>query len=270
MNPTSGQRFRPATLALTLSFTALVSAPAVLAAQEIQPTSIMVRVLAHDAKLIGTGVGGAHILIRDVQTGEVLAEGTQEGGTGDTDLIMGARERGATVFDTEGAAGFRAEIPLTVPTTVEIVARGPLGTPHATQRANTTLLMIPGVDMVGEGVVLTLYGFTVEMQRPSGAGFRVAAGEEVPVRARVTMLCGCPTEPGGLWDADDYAITAQWVRDGRVLDEAPLAWAGTTSEYLGGLTAPATPGPVTLRILAVDPGKANAGMVETMGAVITR
>ena len=92
-------------------------------------------------------------------------------------------------------------------------------------------------------------------------------GESVPVRARVTMLCGCPTEPGGLWDSDAYDIRAQWVRNGGVMDEAALAFAGTRSEYEGTLVAPPEAGPVTLRVLAVDARRANTGMVESVGRV---
>ena len=74
------------------------------------PTRVMVRVASHDAKIIGSGVGGARVTIRDQRTGSVLAEGIQEGGTGNTSLIMGTRERGASVYDTEVA---QVRLPLT-------------------------------------------------------------------------------------------------------------------------------------------------------------
>jgi hypothetical protein len=237
------------------------------AAQETVPTRIVVRVIANDAKIIGSGVGGAHVVIRNLESGEVLAQGVQEGGTGDTGLIMGARERHTTIFDTDGAAAFRAEIPLAEPTLVEIEARGPLGAAHATQIGTTTLLMIPGEHLDGEGVLMNLNGFTVELLDPEPAPFLAGAGDSVPVRAKVTMLCGCPTEPGGMWDSNDFDIRAQWVRDGRILAEATLSFSGTRSEYEGVLAAPAGAGPVTLRVIAVDADRANTGMVEATGRV---
>lgn len=241
----------------------------------VPPTPLVVHVVSGDAKIIGSMVGGVHVLVREVATGRVLAEGVQEGGTGNTDLIMGPRERGMTVFDTEGAARFRAELAIDEPTMVEVVATGPLGSAEDaaaglrpdTRRASTTLLVVPGHGMEGDGVVLTLRGFTVSLLEPAAPGFSLGAGESMAVRARITMLCGCPTEPGGLWDADRFTLLAQWVRDGRVLAETPLEFAGTTSEYRAQLLVPAefAPGPVTVRVLAIDAERANTGMAEAPG-----
>lgn len=232
------------------------------------PTTVVVRVVSNDAKLIGSGVGGARVTIRDDATGEILARGTQEGGTGDTQGILAPRERAASVFDTEGAAAFESVLYLSAPRQVEIEALGPLGTAHARQRATRTVLLVPGEDLSGDGVVLTLHGFTVELLEPGGDGWRMTPGESFDLRARVTMLCGCPTEPGGLWDADRIGVRAQWVVDGRVVQEVPLAFAGTQSEYSATIRVPHESGRFTLRILASDPERANAGMVEIQGTVV--
>ena len=45
-------------------------------------TKVMVRAIARDAKIIGKGVGGARITIREVSSGKVLAEGMLQDGTG--------------------------------------------------------------------------------------------------------------------------------------------------------------------------------------------
>lgn len=228
-----------------------------LAGAQVTPTKLLVRVVANDAKIIGSGVGGARIVIRDASTGEVLATGIQEGSTGDTQLIMrDPIERGGKVFDTPGAAGYTAMLQLSKPTQVEVVVEGPLGTAHAMQRASKTVLMVPGQDLEGEGVIVVLYGFTVEIQSPAESTVTDGALE---VRARVTMLCGCPTEPGGLWDSDQIEITARLVKDGRVVAEVPLAFAGQTSIYRGTIT-PSGSGEAELQIIAVDVGRANTGM----------
>ena len=253
--------------ALASASGALVAVPAPGQAQAPVPTTVTVRVVSNDAKLIGSGVGGARITIRDDATGEILARGVQEGRTGDTEGILASRERGDAVFDTEGAAAFETVLSLSAPRRVEIEALGPLGTPHARQRATKTLLLVPGEELTGNGVVLTLHGFTVELLEPEGGPFRLAPGESVPVRARVTMLCGCPTEPGGLWDAERISIRAQWVVAGRVVGEAPLSFTGTRSEYSATLEAPGEGGRATLRILATDAERANAGMVEAQGTI---
>jgi len=226
------------------------------------PTRVMVRAVANDAKIIGSGVGGARITVVDARTGALLARGVQAGGTGSTRKIMvEPRERGETVYDADGAAGFVAELELEEPTLVRIEAEGPLGTPHATRRASRTMLLVPGKDVLGDGVVLTLYGFTVELLEPTSDPSE-SAGERIPVRARVTMLCGCPTEPGGLWNSDEYTIEARIVDgEGTVLEKAPLSYAGTTSTYRGRIRVPSGEG-LSLQVLAMDPGKANFGQVR--------
>jgi len=217
-------------------------------------THVTVRALAHDAKLIGSGVGGARIAILDAGSGDTLAAGLQRGGTGDTDLIMRSpHERGRVIYDTKGAAGFTATLSLSAPTRVRIVAEGPLGNPDATVRASVTTLLVPGRDVGGDGIVLDLHGLAVSPQAPASAGSGPLA-----VRATVTMLCGCPITPGGLWDADSVDVRARLVRDGKVVAEAPLAYAGRASTFQGRITPPG-PGEYRLVVLASEPSRANFG-----------
>jgi hypothetical protein len=138
-----------------------------------------------------------------------------------------------------------------------VTARGPLDYPHAQQRTSKTLLLMPGEHVTGDGIVLTLHGFIVEALRPTERS--VAAGETLAVRARVRMMCGCPTKPGGLWDSSRYTIRAELVgRDGGVVAASPLSYAGTTSEYEGTVTVPEG-GATQLRVTAVDAERVNAG-----------
>ena len=131
-------------------------------------TNITVRVVSCDAKVIGSLVGGCRVTIRHRLSREVLAEGFHGGGSGDTESIMKQpRQRGTTVFATEGAAAYTACLLLTEPTPVEIIAEGPLAYPQALQRASTTTWLIPGKDAPGEGFILQLHGFIVEVMSPA-------------------------------------------------------------------------------------------------------
>lgn len=252
----------PLALALALALT-LPAAPRAVEAQG-TPTRVMIRAVAHDAKIIGSGVGGARISVYDARTGERLARGVQEGGTGNTDLLVREpRARAEPVHDTEGAAGFLAELELERPTRVRIEAEGPLGTPHATWTASRSMLLVPGEHVLGDGVILELYGFTVELLEPAPDAASAAGGDALPVRARVTMLCGCPTEPGGLWDSSRYHIEARLVRDdGSVVETTPLSFAGETSVYRGRIDLPADAAGLTLQVLAMDAERGNFGMAE--------
>jgi len=163
------------------------TAPFSFAADQI-PTKIIVRVISKDAKVIGSGVGGALVRIKNLETGEVLAQGKQEGGTGDTDLIMvQPRQRGEAVYGTPSAALFQAEIPLSKPTPVEIYAEAPLGHLQAIQKGTKTLMLIPGKHILGEGVLIELDGLIVSILEPAPAA-GLNGGRKVTVKADVRML----------------------------------------------------------------------------------
>ena len=228
------------------------------------PTRVTVRAVSNDAKLLQDPVGGARITIRNAETGQVLARGTQRGNSGSTERIMRQpHARGDTLYATDGAAKYETTLVLRRPTPVIIEAEGPLAYPQAMQRAEKTLLLVPGEDIVGDGITLTLHGFIVEVLSPETYA---AASDSINIRTRVRMLCGCPTEPGGLWDPSRYDLRAQLVNgDGDVLTEASLSFAGTTSEYDGTLPLPdRLPETLSVRVLATDAERANFGMAETV------
>lgn len=236
---------------------ALAAVVAVPRATGAQTTRINVRVVSHDAKIIGDGVGGARVTVRDPATGRLLAEGIQRGGTGSTQsIVREPRGRGETIYDTQGAALFVAELELDEPTVVEFVGEGPLGYEHAMQRAAKRVLVIPGEHVLGDGVVLELHGFIVELLAPES----LRPGETASVTARVRMLCGCPHTPGGLWDADRIRVVARLYDGTRVIRESPMRYAGEPNLF-GGTISLAGVGPgVRLVAVALDPDRANFGI----------
>jgi hypothetical protein len=234
-------------------------APLVFAQSSGKETKIMIRAVARDAKVIGEHVGGARITVRDVATGQILAQGLQNAGTGNTDLIMNKpRERDATVYNTPDASGFLAVLNLERPTVVEVSAEAPLGNAQATQRTSKTLLVVPGEDILGEGILLEIHGFIVTPLSPL-AEAKVAVGSPLDVQATVTMACGCPTEPGGIWDSNKIRVVARVVRNGHVEAEVPLHYAGQQNTYAGTVPVSAV-GKMELDILALDPPNANFGI----------
>ncbi len=177
------------TLSFLVFFCLIISGlvPPAFSAEKI-PTKVIIRVVARDAQVIGSGVGGALIRIRNTETGEILAEGKQEGGTGSTERIMvQPRRRGETVYGTSGSASFEAKILLDRPTQVRIDAEAPLGYPQAIQKGSKTLTLIPGKDVTGEGIIIELSGLIVNILSPSSKE-KLKEGETVLVRADVRML----------------------------------------------------------------------------------
>jgi len=233
--------------------------PWILAQSSGVETRVMIRAIARDAKVIGEHVGGARITVKDAGTGQVLAQGMQAAGTGDTDIIMKKpRVRGTTVYGTPDASGFLAVLHIEKPTEVEITAEAPLGTPQATQRASTTMLLVPGQDVLGEGVLLEIHGFIVKPLAPQ-IDAKMKAESPFEVRATVTMACGCPIEPNGLWDANKIRVVARVIRDGKPESEIPMQYAGVQNTFSGSVSVN-KPGRVELQVLAMDGANANFGI----------
>src|SRR5580692_5619987 len=250
-----------------IAFAILLCASPLFAQTGGKETKIMIRAIARDAKVIGTHVGGARITVRDTATGEILAQGMQQGGTGDTDTIMKKpRTRGMALYNSPDASGFLAVLHLEKPTVVEISAEGPLGNAQATQRSSKTLLLVPGEDVLGEGILLEIHGFIVTPLAPLQDA-KVKAGSPFEVRATVTMACGCPTEPDGLWDANKIHVIARLLRDGKVESEIPMSYAGVQNTFHTDVPVTAA-GPLELQVLAMDPGSANFGMTREAIAIV--
>ncbi|MES1944457.1 hypothetical protein PC39_10087 [Salinisphaera sp. PC39] len=228
-----------------------------------EPTGITVRVLSKDAKFVGTSMGGVRITLRDAHTGETLATGLTRGGTGDTGRLMhedGGRRAGLA---DASAAAFETTLDLDAPRLVEVEAYGPLAQPQAAHRIVSTQWVVPGRDITGgDGWVLELPGFVVDVLAPPAHIKLSADTASVPVTANVTMMCGCPIEPGGLWDADDYEVTALVRRDGGKTRRVALDYAGETSRF-GGEIRVDGPGVYDVTVYAHDPGNGNTGLDRT-------
>lgn len=224
-------------------------------AAQAEPTHVMVRAQALDAKFIGTHMGGVRITLRDARTGAVLAKGVTSGGTGDTATIMKQpRLRGAAITNAD-TAGFDAVLDISNPTLVRAEAEGPVGKPASAIKVSSSLLVVPGRNIGGDGWVLTFPGLVIE---PAA---KPAADGSLQVSAKVTLMCGCPIEPGGVWNAANYTVEASLMQGQRTVAHIPLAYAGQASQFAGAFPSPA-PGRYVLRVLATDATSPNAGVVD--------
>ncbi len=227
-----------------------------------EPTDIVVRAISRDAKFIGDSMGGVRIILRDAQSGEVLAEGVTSGGTGDTKRLMETGKRREPLA-TEAAAGFRATIEIDQPRLVEVEAYGPLGQLQSAITVTSQQWILPGKHVrEGNGWTVEMPGFVVDILDPAAASSVKLPDVEVKLRANVVMMCGCPTSPGGLWDASRFQITAMIQRDGKTLAERALTYSGTTSEYQL-LLHPDAPGLYTVTVQAYDASTGNSGIDRT-------
>ncbi len=225
-----------------------------------EPTHITVRVLSRDAKFIGSSMGGARIVIADADTGAVLAEGLTEGGTGDTDRIMRQpRERHATL-STADAAAFHTTLDLTAPRRLRVTATGPMQPAHAAQSVSAEQWVLPGGHLSGgDGWLLEMPGFAVTVLHPEDGAIVSTASGHLSIEAEVTMMCGCPLMPGGLWDSTAYEITAVITRDGEAFASLPMQYAGSASRFEVRVDAGGA-GDYRVQVRAHDPANGNTGL----------
>ena len=101
-----------------------------------EPTDVVVRVISQDAKFIGDQMGGARIVLRDAETGQVLADGITTGGTGNTKQIMESTGR-SPIRATPDAAAFTTQLDLSQPTRVTAEVFGPLAQMQASSRVTS-------------------------------------------------------------------------------------------------------------------------------------
>ena len=225
-----------------------------------EPTEITVRVLSRDAKFIGSSMGGVQIILRDSETGEILARGITAGGTGNTSKIMHKDHGRRAQLADESAAKFTATLDLDAPRLIEVDAYGPLAQPQAAHRVVSSQWVVPGANLSGgDGWVLEMPGFVVDVLAPPAHVKLPAGTTSVPINANVTMMCGCPIEPGGLWDANAYTVKAVVKRNGDPWKSLDLAYAGSPSQFAGTLAVDG-PGVYDILVYAHDPANGNTGL----------
>lgn len=229
----------------------LIAAPAFA-----EPTAVTVRVISQDAKFVGDGTGGAQVILRDAESGRILAEGVTKGGTGNTDRIMHSVGR-SPLRATDDAAAFHATLDIVRPTLVELEVKGALGRPGSTVRVTAQRWMMPGVPVTaGDGWSIELPGLAVT---PT---VRIEA-ERLQISAKIEPMCGCPLTPGGLWDAADYQVEASLWQADRQDRQVKLAFVSTTGGFAGTMPLPSA-GRYTLVLFARNKvtGSAGLGRIE--------
>ncbi|MCX2481468.1 hypothetical protein OQY15_20380 [Pedobacter sp. MC2016-15] len=226
-----------------------------------QTTRLIVRAQAKDAKFIGTGIGGAFVTVRDHLTGEILAKGLTAGTSGNTDLMMkGKVRRGLPVIDTT-TAKFEANIPLSEPTFVDVEAVAPLTRRNAAVKSTTQIWLIPGKDILGEGILLEFPGFILDVLSPTTHEF-IKLEElkgNLKFKASLTMMCGCTITKGGIWDADGIEVKAIVKKEGLRITEVPMKISPVANIFEGNLKME-TKGNYELTIYAYDARTGNTGL----------
>ncbi len=222
-----------------------------------EKTQLKVMVKAKDALFIGSSMGGVRVVVRDAATGRILAEGVTSGATGNPKIIM-AQPHARNARLGEGAAAFTAVLDLDEPTLVEIEAYGPLAQRQAAVRVSTQVWLVPGMDTPGDGVVLEMSGFVVDIASPKAHAMRRAPVKEELV-AFVMPMCGCPVNEKTFWKPGSLDVTAVVQKGGKMVKSVKLHYAGSTGKFSAPLLLD-HPGVYKVWVYAFDPVSGNTGV----------
>lgn len=228
-----------------------------------QPTTVLVRVVAQGAMVLGREVGGARITITDVLTGQILATGVQQGEAGDQNQIMRTPHMmEEPIYSTRPSAAFTTRLYIQQPTLVEISAEGPLAYPGSIQKTSQTLLLIPGQDLTQDGIVLHLHGYLVHIEQPKSSEALIAK-DDVKIRASVRTLSGSLVRPHGDWDSRKIRIYGEVLIDDRTIERLQMFYDEGSRTFEAPFFVPPleeVPAGISVRVIATDLATGNTGM----------
>ena len=256
-----------------LALPAQSDAPPDLHLNDPKPTTILVRVVAHGSMVLGKEVGGARVTITDVSTGQILATGIQQGDAGDQNQIMRTpRLMEEARYSNRPSASFSTTLELQHPTLVDITAEGPLAFPAAAQRVTKRTWLIPGHDLTSDGIVLSLYGYIIQIEHPKSVGGGLIAKDDVILRASVRTLSGSLVRPHGDWDSRKVHIYGELLIGDRVMERLQMFYSGDKAGFEAPFFVPLpkdAPDGITLRVVAADPSSGNFGVAEAKFPVLS-
>jgi hypothetical protein len=230
---------------------------------DLKPTTILVRVVAHGAMVLGQEVGGARVTISEHETKRVLATGVQQGEAGDQNQIMRTPHlMEEPLYSARPSAAFKTTLQLRRPTLVDITAEGPLAYPASMQQASQSVLLIPGQDLTNDGIVLHLFGYIVQIEHPQD-GQALMAKDDVKLRASVRTLSGTLVRPHGDWDSRKIKIYGELLIGDRIVERLQMFYTNETHTFDAPFFVPKpdeAPEGIVLRVIATDVATGNSGV----------
>ncbi|TQV87627.1 hypothetical protein [Aliikangiella coralliicola] len=168
-------------------------------------TRLVVYVMAQDAKFIGDFTGGAQVVIKHRETGEILSRGITSGGTGNTEQIINAESMQQTI--SSDAAFYLARLSIKQPTPISIEVSAPMNFPQSIHQQSLSRWLFPGVE--DTPVFVKLAGYIVEGQFELTKNKFNLNDAQLNISARVRMLCGCALSRDGIWRSDNANVWAE-------------------------------------------------------------
>lgn len=226
-----------------------------------QTTRVVVRAKAKDAKFLPATLG-VHVAIKNSMTGEVLAKGWAVGGSGNTGVIMAESIRRGQQLADENTSKFEASLELSEPTFVDIEVYASANRKNGTRKVTTQTWLIPGKHILGDGIVLEVPGFIVDVLSPTTQQYTKLSTIKdglMPLKASITMACGCVITKGATWDSEAYTVNAIVKHNGKIVTETPLKITAVWNNF-EGIIPIKEKGDYEVQVYAFDPKTGNTGL----------
>lgn len=226
-----------------------------------QTTKVVVRAKAKDAKFLPATLG-VHVAIKNNMTGEVMAKGWAVGGSGNTGVIMAESIRRGQQLADENTSKFEASLELSEPTFVDIEVYASANRKNGTRKVSTQVWLIPGKHILGDGIVLEVPGFIVDVLSPTTQQYTKLTSIQdglMPLKASITMACGCVITKGSTWDSEAYTVNAIVKHNGKIVTETPLKITAVWNNF-EGIIPIKDKGDYEVQVYAFDPKTGNTGL----------
>ena len=130
-----------------------------------------------------------------------------------------------TQLSDNDTAGFLAVVDIDEPTFVQIEVISPINKRNAQIHASTQIWLIPGKDILGDGIVLEIPGFIIDILEPNTHQYiplETVITSGINIKANIVMMCGCPIQKDGLWDSNLMEVRAVVQKDGEAYTDVLL------------------------------------------------
>ncbi|MEN7550961.1 hypothetical protein AAG747_23775 [Rapidithrix thailandica] len=227
-----------------------------------EPTRLVVRAKAKDAKFIGSSIGGAMVIVRDGTTNELLAKGLTKGSTGNTTVLMREAHQRFKPLTDDNTAKFETSLDIDAPTFVTVEVIAPYSKRQAAVTSSTQLWLIPGKHIDGDGLILEIPGVVIDILSPqTHERIPLQNNMQLEIKANVVMMCGCPVQEKGIWDAKDFEVMAV-LKKGDQVHNIPLKITHKTSTFSAMATL-SEGGTYDLTVYAYSAKTGNTGVDKT-------
>jgi hypothetical protein len=220
----------------------------------LQDVKLMIRAQAKNGMFLGPdSYNGAVITISNAATKAVLATGLMDTGDSGTRLPSSTNSTSpfpittpttpkATEYWVKAApstVGFEVTLPdIALPIPLEISAKVPMTLGQDSPSSTVTLELIPDKDYSQHGgIVIAIPGLWVQPEI-------LTLGNQLRLRAKVTMLCGCMINANSPWLPEDFEVRAKIVQIGppeKPIGDVPMTFQ-INSQFYANVSLPAPSG----------------------------